>query len=132
MSRPWPNTALWQRVERTFRTTHGSRWRTAAAAKFRVKRSDLRRLIDRENFKNIEKFDEALIDHMHQHAEKLRERADDVCNVARDVMRARNEVGRNCLIEVPIAWDPGEVPMVSFTEPLTDVDRINQRLLEEV
>lgn len=132
MTKRWPNTTLWQRFEKTFRTTDGSRWRTAAAAKFRVKRSDLRRLIDREDFQNVEKFDKALIDHLHKHAAGLRRRAEDVCNVAREIMRARNEVGPNYLIEEPVELGPFDLADLFTTEPTTPWERVVRATLDDL
>lgn len=132
MTKRWPNSALWKRFEKVFRTTDGSRWRTAAATKFRVKRSDLRRLIDRDDFRNIDLFDKALIDHLHKHADGLRQRAADVDNVARDVMRAQNEVGENYLIEVPIELSLLGPDDWRTSEPTTPWERLVQTIFADI
>ncbi len=132
MTKRWPNADIWQRFEKTFRTTAGSRWRTAAAIKFRVKRSDLRRLIDREDFQNVDLFDKALIDHLHKHADGLRQRAEDACNVAREVMRARDEVSPHYLIEVPVKLDPVPRDDWRTSEPQTAWERLVQTTFADI
>lgn len=105
MSR-WPKTAHWKRLEMALRETHGSRWRTAGAALLRCERRDLRALVDRDmDPADIERLDALLISHLHRHAADLQRRADDVCNIARAVMRATNEVGINYEIEIPVVFD---------------------------
>lgn len=132
MTKRWPNTDIWQRFEKTFRTTAGSQWRTAAAKKFRVKRSDLCRLIDRDDFQNVEQFDKALIDHLHKHAAVLRQRAADVDNVARAVMRARNEVSPHYLIEVPVELGPVPSDDWRTSEPTTPWERLVQTTFADI
>lgn len=124
MTKRWPNTLLWQRFERAFRTTAGSRWRTAAAAAFDVKRSELRGLVDRNEHPNVEQIDKVLIDHLHQHVHDLRQRAAGVDNIAREIMRARNEVGQNYLIEVPVKLDPVPRGYLRPSEPMTPWERV--------
>ena len=134
MTKRWPNTPIWQRFEKIFRTTSGSRWRTEAAAKFRVKRSDLRRLIDREDFQNVDRFDKTLIDHLHRHAANLRQRAADVDNIARAFMRARNEIGEHYLIETPIeiTLTPEDFALLTTEEPTTPWERVKRQAFAEM
>jgi hypothetical protein len=103
MSR-WPNTLHWQRVVMTFRTTDGSRWRTAAAEVLGCEKRLLRARIDCVDMHpvRIKQLDDRLIERLHSHAAGLRERARDVDNVAREVMRADNEVSPYCDIEIPV------------------------------
>lgn len=124
MTKRWPNTPLWQRLEKTFRTTDGSRWRTAAAATLGVKRSEIRGLIDLDEHPDVEQIDKVLIDHLHQHVHDLRQRAADVDNLARAVMRARNEVSPHYLIEVPIKLDPVPPGYLRPSEPMTAWERV--------
>ena len=124
MTKRWPNTPLWQRLEKTFRTTDGSRWRTAAAATLGGKRSEIRGLIDLDEHPDVEQIDKVLIDHLHQHVHDLRQRAADVDNLARAVMRARNEVGENYLIEVPVELGPVSPGDLRPSEPMTPWQRV--------
>lgn len=127
----WPNTAHWQRLVSAFRATHGSRWRTAGAELLSCEKRDLRALVDRDmNPADIKLLDALLIDHLHQYAADLRRRAGDICNVARSVMRASNEVGQHYEIEIPVVFDT-DAPPVDVAYDDTPWARAVAALLED-
>ena len=108
----WPNTQHWQRFVSTFRETHGSRWRTAGAELLSCEKRDLRALVDCDlDPTDIKRLDAVLIEHLHRYAADLQRRAGDICNVARAVMRASNEVGQHYLIETPVVFGADTPPV---------------------
>jgi hypothetical protein len=132
VSRRWPNTAHWQRVEAAFRETDGSRWRTAAAIAFGCTKSGLRSIVDHEmTADEIKALDAQLIDHLHRHAEELNERAEHVYNASRAVMRSSNEVSVNTCIETPIIFDPDTPPFDPATAHFEPWQAIIREILME-
>ena len=104
MSRRWPNTAHWKRLETVFREIAGESWRTAAAITFCRHRSELRSVVDRE-FSAVEmkEFDDVLVSALSNHADNLEIAADRAYSMAG---RIAGEVAiTEFRFEVPVIFD---------------------------
>jgi hypothetical protein len=133
MSKKWPNTKHWRRLVETFRTTNGSRWRTAASRKLGYDKSLLRAMIDRIDMHPIEikKIDATLIDHLHDYAAHLQRRVDNALESAKSVIRATHEVSTYCDIETPVHMSDYDAGVDVAAGPLTPWDLAVARLMED-
>jgi len=136
MSR-WPKTKHWRRVESTFRASNGSGWRTAAAVVLGCDKRDLRGIVDRDlSPVEIKALDARLINHLHRFAVDLQEHADYMCNLARWVMRATNEVSLHTHLEMDRVVETIDIdlsaaaPEITYG-PLQPWQQAFQELLED-
>jgi hypothetical protein len=93
-------------------------------------RGDLRAMFDREmSIVEIETLDATIVAHLHRDAAKLQKRAEEVCNVAGDVMRAMYDVPHDCAIEIPLILDDADPALDD--QPETPILKALRELLEE-
>jgi hypothetical protein len=111
MSRRWPNTAHWQRLESVFREIAGSRWRTEASIVVGRPRRELREIIDREfNAVELKVFNDMLVSALSNHADNLEIAADRSYSMAGKI--AGEVAVTEYRFEVPVVFD--DDPPVPF------------------
>ena len=123
MSRRWPNTAHWQRLEKVFREIAGERWRTEAAVAFCRHRHELRDVFDRElSAAEMKEFDDVLVSALSNHADNLEIAADRAYSMAGKI--AGEVAVKECRFEKPVVFDVPPVPFdLSKLHPWEEVLR---------
>ncbi|MGM4916240.1 hypothetical protein [Tardiphaga sp. 813_E8_N1_3] len=84
----------------------------------------------RSAFLEIKALDADLIERLHSHAARLQERADNVCNIARSVMRATNEISQT-EIERPVIFGADSEPFDVKTAHFEPWEAIIREILTE-